>query len=57
LTYYELNKLGDCRKNLETFYHLQEKHLGKEDLEVSYSLYRIQTTHNANSSLAIYFAP
>ena len=57
LTYYELNKLGDCRKNLEVFYHLQEKHLGRDDLEVSRSLCRIQTTHNANSSLAIYFAP
>lgn len=57
LTYYELNKLGDCRKNLEVFYHLQEKYLGRDELEVSRSLCRIQTTHNANSSLAIYFAP
>jgi len=56
LTYYELNKLGDCRKNLEIFYHLQEKHLGKDDLEVS-PLFRIPSTHNANRSPAIDFPP
>jgi len=33
--YYELNRLGDCRKNWEIFLKLQEKLLPEDDLEVS----------------------
>jgi len=36
-TYYELNKLADCRKNWEISAQIHEKLLGENDLEVHLS--------------------
>jgi hypothetical protein len=35
-TYYELNKLTDCRKNFETFVQIHEKLLDENDLGVRF---------------------
>ena len=37
--YYELNKLGECRKNWERFLQLQESKLSEDDIEVNTHIY------------------